>query len=58
MKSILRTSITSMLVLGLLISLSGSVAYAQLFPGYQSGVQVANLEGSDATITITGYSIQ
>lgn len=59
MKSILRISIICMLMLGIAISLDSNTTSAQppktKFNGYRSGVQVANLENSEANITLTGY---
>jgi len=56
MKSILKILIICMLMLGVAIGLDNSTTLAQppktKFPGYRSGVQVANLESSEATITI------
>jgi len=42
-------------VAGLAISFDLSPISAQIFNGYRKGVQIVNLEGSDATISIIGY---
>jgi len=55
MRTIVKYGLCCLFVAGLAISFDLSPISAQIFNGYRKGVQIANLEGSDATISIIGY---
>ncbi|MEM7535224.1 MAG: hypothetical protein AAF639_23810 [Chloroflexota bacterium] len=55
MNTFIRMMIACSLVVSFMLIASPSPAMAQLQPGYSSGIQVANLEAEEATITITAY---
>lgn len=54
-----KVALRLLLLLALMAMLIGAekeAVYAQAFTAYTSGVQVANLEGTDASITLTAYN--
>lgn len=52
-KQIIRLALLTALAWGL--ALGSPPAHAQMFPGYTSGLQVQNLDGEEAAVTLTFY---